>query len=158
MLVGGILKAPAPGAPIMRTMMLLLAITAITAVTGCQSSLPSANPQMAWVDFSVPFPNDRLLMAERLDKQRLSDGRFFQVSPGSHELIVRFDYEVGGGGGLSLMGGTTVRECYLTVPYANFQAGQRYVLEGRSMALTPEARLYNAKGEVVAEVSEFYCL
>lgn len=154
-LVGGILKAPALGAPIMRTMMLLLAITA---VTGCQSPLPSANPQMAWVDFSVPFPNDRLLMAERLDKQRLSDGRFFQVSPGSHELIVRFDYEVGGGGGLSLMGGTTVRECYLTVPYANFQAGQRYVLEGRSMALTPEARLYDAKGEVVAEVSEFYCL
>ena len=136
----------------------LLLVLAITLVTGCQTPVPVANPQMAWVDFSTPFPNDRVLMAERLDKQRLRDGRFFQVTPGSHELVVRFDYDVNGGGGISLMGGTTVRQCYLTVNYAHFQAGQRYVLEARSMALTPQARLYDAKGEVVAEVSEFYCL
>ncbi|MCV9917517.1 MULTISPECIES: hypothetical protein [Pseudomonas] len=136
----------------------LLLVLAITLVTGCQTPMPVANPQMAWVDFSTPFPNDRVLMAERLDKQRLRDGRFFQVTPGSHELVVRFDYDVNGGGGISLMGGTTVRQCYLTVNYAHFQAGQRYVLEARSMALTPQARLYDAKGEVVAEVSEFYCL
>jgi len=139
----------------MRRSMLLLAFTA---VAGCQAPLPTANPQMAWVDLSVPFPNDRLLMAERLDQERLRDGRFFQVSPGSHVLLVRFDYEVGGGAGTSLMGGTTVRQCYLSVPYAHFKAGERYLLEARSMALTPEARLYDAKREVVAEVSEFYCL
>ncbi|MNF12247.1 hypothetical protein D3C80_2136670 [compost metagenome] len=57
-----------------------------------------------------------------------------------------------------MMGGTTVRQCYLTIHYADFEAGQRYVLEARSMALTPEARLYNAQGQVVAQVSEFYCL
>lgn len=136
----------------------LLLVLAITLVAGCQTPMPVANPQMAWVDFSTPFPNDRVLMAERLDNQRLRDGRFFQVTPGRHELVVRFDYEVNGGGGISLMGGTTVRQCYLTVNYSHFQAGQRYVLEARSMALTPEARLYDAKGEVVAEVSEFYCL
>lgn len=136
----------------------LLLVLAKTLVAGCQTPMPVANPQMAWVDFSTPFPNDRVLMAERLDKQRLRDGRFFQVTPGRHELVVRFDYEVNGGAGISLMGGTTVRQCYLTVNYAHFQAGQRYVLEARSMALTPEARLYDAKGEVVAEVSEFYCL
>jgi len=136
----------------------LLLVLAITLVAGCQTPMPVANPQMAWVDFSTPFPNDRMLMAERLDKQRLRDGRFFQVTPGHHELVVRFDYEVNGGGGISLMGGTTVRQCYLSVNYAHFQAGQRYVLEARSMALTPEARLYDAKGEVVAQVSEFYCL
>ncbi|MFG0633656.1 hypothetical protein [Pseudomonas sp. xss_2] len=136
----------------------LLLGLALTLVAGCQTPMPVANPQMAWVDFSTPFPNDRVLMAERLDKQRLRDGRFFQVTPGRHELVVRFDYEVNGGAGISLMGGTTVRQCYLTVNYPHFQAGQRYVLEARSMALTPEARLYDAKGEVVAEVSEFYCL
>ena len=138
----------------LRSMLLL----AIMAVAGCQAPMPTANTQMAWVDLSVPFPNDRVLMADRLDNQRLRDGRFFQVSPGSHVLLVRFDYEVGGGGGMSLMGGTTVRECYLTIPYAYFKAGERYLLEARSMALTPEARLYDAKREVVAEVSEFYCL
>ncbi len=120
--------------------------------------MPAANPQMAWVDFSTPFPNDRLLLAERLDKQRLSDGRFFEVSPGHHELIVRFDYEVTGGGGMGMMGGPTVRVCYLTIHYEHFEAGQRYVLEGRSMAMTPEARLYNAKRQIVAEVSDYYCL
>ncbi|TDF83766.1 hypothetical protein [Pseudomonas sp. H9] len=139
----------------MRCITLLLAASV---VAGCQTPIPAANPQMAWVDLYTPFPNDRLLMAERLDKQRLSDGRFFQVTPGSHELLVRFDYEVTGGGGISIMGGTTVRTCYLTLNYAHFTAGQRYVLEGRSMALTPEARLYNAKREIVAEVSDYYCL
>lgn len=122
--------------------------------------MPVANPQMAWVDLSMPFPNDRLLLAERLDKQRLRDGRFFQVSPGSHELMVRFDYETGGGGGggNGEMGGPTERVCYLTLRYDHFQAGQHYVLEARSMALTPEARLYDAKREIVAELSDFYCL
>ncbi|HEN8712435.1 TPA: hypothetical protein U8203_002984 [Pseudomonas putida] len=139
----------------MRRLPLLLIITASA---GCQAPMPAASPQMAWVDFSMPFPNDRVLMAERLDNQRLRDGRFFQVSPGSHELMVRFDYEANGGGGMSMMGGTTVRQCYLTIHYADFEAGQRYVLEARSMALTPEARLYNAQGQVVAQVSEFYCL
>ena len=137
-----------------RTILLL----ALLALAGCQAPMPAANPQMAWVDLSLPFPNDRVLLAERLDSQRLAEGRFFQVSPGSHELVVRFDYETNGGGGMSLMGGSTVRQCYLTLDYAHFQAGQRYVLEARSMALTPEARLYNAEREIVAEVSEFYCL
>lgn len=136
----------------------LLVLLAITAIAGCQAPMPAADPQMAWVDFSVPFPNDRLLMAERLDQQRLRDGRFFQVSPGSHELIVRFDYEASGGSGMSMMGGSTVRECYLTLNYPHFKAGQRYVLEARSIALTPEARLYDAKGAIVAEVSAYYCL
>ncbi len=139
----------------MRRIVLLLAASAIA---GCQTPIPVADPQMAWVDFSTPFPNDRLLLAERLDRQRLRDGRFFQVSPGSHELIVRFDFEVAGGGGMGMMGGPSVRVCYLTVNYAHFEAGQRYVLEGRSIAFTPEARLYNAKREIVTELSDFYCL
>ncbi|MDH1529403.1 hypothetical protein [Pseudomonas mosselii] len=139
----------------MRRLLLLLLITAIP---GCQAPMPAANSEMAWVDLSLPFPNDRVLLAERLDKQRLEEGRFFQVTPGSHQLVVRFDYETSGAGGLSMMGGTTIRQCYLTLDYAHFQAGQRYLLEARSMALTPEARLYNAAREIVAEVSEFYCL
>ncbi|MNJ64212.1 hypothetical protein D3C77_601550 [compost metagenome] len=51
-----------------------------------------------------------------------------------------------------------MRLCYLTINYDHFEAGKRYVLEGRSMAFTPEARLYNDQREIVAEVSEFYCL
>jgi hypothetical protein len=97
-------------------------------------------------------------MAERLDNQRLRDGRFFQVTPGSHELIVRFDFEVPGGGSLGVMNGPSERLCYLTINYDHFEAGQRYVLEGRSIAFTPGARLYNAKREIVAEDRASYCL
>ena len=139
----------------MHRLMLLLAASV---VAGCQSPMPTANPKMAWVEFSTPFPNDKLLMAERLDNQRLRDGRFFEVTPGSHEMIVRFDFEVPGGGGLSNMNGPSERICYLTIHYDNFEAGQRYVLEGRSISFTPGARLYNAKREIVAEDRESYCL
>ncbi|PPA05050.1 hypothetical protein C4E44_05865 [Pseudomonas sp. MWU12-2312b] len=138
----------------MRRLMLILAASA---VAGCSSPLPAVDPQMAWVDFSTPFPNDKLLMAERLDKLRLRDERFFQVTPGSHELIVRFDFEVPGGGS-DMLSDSTERLCYMTIKYDHFVAGQRYLLEGRSMAFTPEARLYNANREIVAEASQFYCL
>jgi hypothetical protein len=50
------------------------------------------------------------------------------------------------------------RLCYLTIRYDHFEAGQRYLLEGRSLAFTPSARLYNAKREIVAEDREFHCI
>lgn len=138
----------------MRRLMLLLAASA---VAGCSTPLPAVNPQMAWVDFSTPFPNDKLLMAERLDNQRSRDGRFFQVTPGSHELTVRFDFEVPGGSS-DMMDGGTERLCYMIVKYDHFEAGQRYVLQARSMAFTPEARLFNARNEIVAEESQINCV
>ena len=137
----------------MRTLLLLCVVL----VAGCQTPLPAVDPQMAWVDFSTPSPGGKLLMAERLDNQRLDDGRYFQVTPGSHELRVRFDFEVFGGGG-SLLTGPVERLCYLTIRHDHFEAGQRYLLEGRSLAFTPSARLYNAKREIVAEDSDFHCI
>ena len=138
----------------MRQALLLLALTGLVA---CSSPLPAVDPQQAWVDFSTPTPGGKLLMAERLDNQRLRDGRFFQVSPGSHELRVRFDFEVFGGGG-SLMTGPVERLCYLTIRFDHFEAGQRYRLEARSLAFTPSARLYNDKREIVAEDREVNCI
>ncbi|MBD9441997.1 hypothetical protein [Pseudomonas sp. PDM04] len=138
----------------MRRLLLLLAAGTFA---GCQSPLPAVDPQMAWVDFATPTPGGKLLMAERLDNQRLRDGRFFQVSPGSHELRVRFDFEVFGGGG-SLMTGPVERLCYLTIRFDHFEAGQRYRLEARSLAFTPSARLYNDKREIVAEDREVNCI
>lgn len=138
----------------MRRSSLLLAAVVIA---GCQTALPPVDPQMAWVEFSTSSPGSKLIMAERLDNKRLSDGRFFQVTPGSHELRVRYDFEVFGGGG-SLMNGPVERLCYLTIRYDHFEAGQRYVLEGRALAFTPSARLYNAKREIVAEDREYNCI
>ncbi|MFW0753557.1 hypothetical protein ACN1C3_02235 [Pseudomonas sp. H11T01] len=131
----------------MRTPLLLLALGSLAA---CVSPLPAVDPQQAWVELSTPTPGGKLILAERLDNQRLSDGRFFQVTPGSHELEVRFDFEIFGGG-MSMMNDVQERLCYLTVRYDHFEAGQRYQLEARSLGFRASARLYNAKREIVAE-------
>ncbi|PMY46223.1 MULTISPECIES: PA0061/PA0062 family lipoprotein [Pseudomonas] len=138
----------------MRQALLLLALTGLVA---CSSPLPAVDPQQAWVDFSTPTPGGKLLMAERLDNQRLNDGRYFQVTPGSHELMVRFDFEVFSGR-LGMMNDPAERLCYLSLRYDHFEAGQRYLLEARSLGFSPSARLYNAKRELLAEDHMVNCV
>ncbi|AJO75785.1 MULTISPECIES: hypothetical protein [Pseudomonas] len=138
----------------MRQPLLLLALTGLVA---CTSPLPAVDPQQAWVDFATPTPGGKLLMAERLDNQRLRDGRYFQVTPGSHELMVRFDFEVFSGR-LGLLNDPAERLCYLSIRYDHFEAGQRYLLEGRSLGFTPSARLYNARRELLAEDHMVNCV
>ncbi|MBJ2350038.1 MULTISPECIES: hypothetical protein [Pseudomonas] len=140
----------------MRKHMLWLALVAMS---GCASSpLPQVDPNMAWIDLATPMPGGKLLMAESLDGQKSPDGRFFQVSPGSHELKVRFDFEVFVGGGLGMQGAPQERLCYMLVRYDHFEAGQRYRLEGRNIAFSASARLYNAKREIVAEDRQINCV
>ncbi|NBA96984.1 DUF2057 domain-containing protein [Pseudomonas sp. R5(2019)] len=134
----------------MRQPLILLALGLLSA---CASPLPPVDPQKAWVDMFTY--TGKLVMAERLDKQRLKDGRYFQVTPGQHELIVRFDFEVNGG---TFNNDPIDRTCYLTIRYDNFEAGQRYRLEGREVAMQPSARLYNAAGKIVAEDRATTCL
>ncbi|BCQ58316.1 hypothetical protein PBOI14_00660 [Pseudomonas sp. Boi14] len=62
----------------MRPFLLFLALGTLSA---CTTPLPGVDPQQAWIDLATPTPGGKLVMAERLDNQRLDDGRFFQVSP-----------------------------------------------------------------------------
>ena len=137
----------------MRQPMMLIVLSALGA---CASPLPPVDPKQAWVDLYTMTPG-RVIRADRLDGKRLDDGRYFQVTPGRHELTVRFDFEVMGGGMLMT---TEPRErlCYMTVPYEHFEAGQRYRLEARSLAFTPSARLLNARGEIVATERAIHCV
>ncbi len=132
-----------------------LILLALAALSGCASPLPEVDPQMAWVDLSTM--TGKLVMAERLDNRKLDDGRYFQVSPGSHELQVRFDFEIYSSG-MGIDTEPSERLCYLTVRYDDFQAGQRYRLEARSIVMTPSARLYDASGQVVARERLVRCL
>lgn len=137
----------------MRTFLLLLTASLLSA---CASMpLPPHDPNMAWVDLETQ--TGKLIMAERLDNQRLNDGRYFQVTPGSHELMVRFDYEVFIGG-MGMFSEPQERLCYLSVNYADFQPGQRYRLQARSLGFNAYARLYNAEGKVLAEERLVNCL
>ena len=137
----------------MRTLLWLLAACLLSACTS--TPIPPADPAMAWVDLETQ--TGKLVMAERLDNKRQADGRYFQVTPGSHELMVRFDFEVFVGG-MGMFSDPQERLCYVTVDYDNFQAGQRYRLQARSLGFNAYARLYNAAGKVIAEERLVNCL
>ena len=137
----------------MRTYLLLGMACLLSA---CVSTpLPKPDPNLAWVDLETQ--TGKLVMAERLDHQRMIDGRYFQVSPGSHELMVRFDYEVFIGG-MSQFSNPQERLCYITLNYADFQPGQRYRLQARSLGFNAYARLYSAEGKVLAQERQVNCL
>lgn len=135
----------------MRQPLMLLTVSTLAA---CSNPLPPIDTKQAWVDLYTITPG-RLVMADRLDGTRLIDGRYFQVPPGPHELIVRFDYEVYASGFTSE---PVERTCYLTVRYDNFQAGQRYRLEARALSMTPNAWLYDADRKVLAEERDVHCI
>lgn len=136
----------------MRQPMMLLAISTLGA---CASPLPPVDSKQAWIDLYTVTPG-KVLMADRLDGQRLNDGRFFQVTPGRHELVVRFDFEVHAGGFTT---DPTERTCYLKIRYDGFQAGQRYRIEARAPAMQPSAYLYDAQRNVVAEEqNDIFCI
>ncbi|CRM66154.1 hypothetical protein ACJ6YJ_14150 [Pseudomonas marginalis] len=137
---------------------LLLPVVALLLSACASTPLPPVDPHQAWVDFATPTPGAKLVMAQRLDGKNLPDGRYFQVSPGSHELMVRFDFEVPTGGSLNGFGQTADRTCFITLQYDHFEAGQRYRLEGRSLAFTPNIRLYNAARQLLAEERSVNCL
>jgi hypothetical protein len=140
----------------MRQLLLCVAVVLISACTS--TPVPPADPQQAWVDFATPTPGAKLVMAQRLDGKNLNDGRYFQMPPGAHELMVRFDFEVPSGGGLSGFSAMQYRTCFMTLQYEHFQAGQRYVLEGRSLAFTPNIRLYDSARQLLAEERSVNCL
>jgi len=138
--------------------LLLLPVTALFLSACASTPIPLADPQQAWVDFATPTPGAKLVMAQRLDGKNLTDGRFFQVPPGSHDLMVRFDFEVNTGTGIGGLDQTRDRTCFMSLQYNNFQAGQHYVLEGRSLAFTPNIRLYDSARKLLAEEHSVNCL
>lgn len=128
----------------------------LATLAGCASPLPAVDPNMAWIDMNT-FTG-RLVMADRLDGKNTEDGRYFQVTPGSHQLQVRYDYEYRSGGMGIMSDDLKEITCYIEVQYDHFAAGQRYRLEVRSIANSVDAMLYDAQRKVVAEEGNTHCL
>jgi hypothetical protein len=140
--------------PVEFAMRHLLPLSLVSVLSACAlPPLPPDNPKMAWVDLYTQ--TGRLVMAERLDGKRLEDGRYFQVTPGPHTLLIRFDYEITWG---ARWNDPQYRTCYLRVEYPHFEAGQRYRLEGWVLGISPEARLHDASGAIVADDNQQSCL
>ena len=128
----------------------------LATLAGCASPLPAVDPNMAWVDMHT-FTG-RLVMSDKLDGESTPDGRYFQVTPGKHELQVRYDYEYRSGG-IGIMN-DDLREltCFIELSYDQFKAGERYRFEVRSIANSVDAMLYDSKRNLVAEEEDVHCL
>jgi hypothetical protein len=128
-------------------------IISLLMLSACASPLPPRDPGLAWVDLYTTASD--LLMADELDGKRVNDGRYFQITPGTHELIARFQFEVQGGG--SLMAEPIQRTCELRVRYDNFVAGQRYRIEARTLAMSAQGWLYDDQRNVLARARVLRC-
>jgi hypothetical protein len=65
----------------MRILMLALSLTLLG---GCALWMPRPDPDQAWIELAPR--NETELKAVAVDQQPLDDHRYFQVSPGSHQL------------------------------------------------------------------------
>jgi hypothetical protein len=132
-------------------------ILALTTLAGCAGALPTVDPQQAWVDMRTI--TGKLIMSDKVDGQTTPDGRYFQVSPGSHKLQVRYDYEIRYGGGFSAMSDDyTELTCFIELSYDHFAAGQRYLIEARSLTNDVTAQLLDAQRKVLAEEGRVTCI
>jgi hypothetical protein len=135
-------------------MRLLVILLLVVGLTGCAGPLPANDPNMAWVEMSAQ-PSD-IFMSDRLDDKRTPDGRYFQVSPGAHELEARYEFEISSGG-LGQFGETQYLRCTMVIRYDDFQAGRRYLFQARSLGFTPQGWLYDEQRNVLARAEAEHC-
>ena len=138
------------------TMRPLLMILGLTTLAGCAGPLPAVDPQQAWVDMRTM--TGKLVMADKVDGQTTDDGRYFQISPGPHKLQVRYDYEIRYGGFTAIGSEYTELTCFVEVKYDHFVAGQRYMIEVRSLTNDVTAELLDAQRKVLANESNVTCI
>ncbi|MEB0041154.1 MULTISPECIES: hypothetical protein [unclassified Pseudomonas] len=62
----------------------LLLIPMLSVVALLCAAVPKPDPSEAWIGLREDPQSD--LMAERVDGKRLNDGRYFEVTPGTHRL------------------------------------------------------------------------
>lgn len=120
------------------------------ACSACAAPLPEHDPNMAWIDVQVQA-NHRL-SAQRMDNVKVDDARYFQVSPGAHQLQLRLTYDRG-----SSNGGDNQRRCQVEIAYPEFVAGQRYSIRALAKGWTVRAWLYNADGQRIMESKPVRC-
>ncbi|SDI69709.1 hypothetical protein [Pseudomonas panipatensis] len=123
------------------------ALSLVALLAGCAGPMPKPDPSEAWVSLGEETPN--VLMAEKLDGMNLSDGRFFEVPAGAHDLEVQL-YDNSDSNAQEV--------CDATLRYDGFVPGARYHLQETSLGREFQARLYDAKGKQVAETDNFRCI
>ena len=122
----------------------------LIACSACAAPLPEHDPDMAWID--VQSQAGHRLSAQRMDGNKVNDARYFQVSPGEHQLQMRLTYDRGGNSS-----GDSQRRCLVDVVYADFQAVQRYSVRALAKGWTVGGWLYSSDGQRLIESKPVRC-
>ena len=115
-------------------------------------SKPALN--QAWVDLARHGETE--LVAVAVDDKPLDDSRYFQVEPGSHQLGMRYRFEVSPAD-VGRDSEALARDCRLTLSYDSFNAGARYRLVAGGYGFRPWAKLYDQHDRVLAKATERGC-
>lgn len=106
---------------------LMLITSLITTLISCTlPPIPTPSTDTAIIElYTAP---GRTLMAERLDKKRVNDGRFFVITEGTHSFVVRFQYDKSERG----FSWNNSEEITCLMSFTQqFQMGKKYRLEAR---------------------------
>ncbi len=132
----------------LKPLMLLPTLGLAFLLSACAGPMPKADPSEAWIGLQDEAPND--LLAEKVDGQKIDDGRFFEVSPGSHTLdVMLVKIPLGDG---------NQQDCSGEVSYNQFKAGEHYELVESSLGRQINARLMDSHGQQVAQAGKFQCM
>ena len=74
----------------------IFATLSVLLLSACGTT-PAVDPQLAWLSLRTP-PGD-VISAQRLDGQRLDRSNDLQLTPGAHELLLRYQYDSRKGSG-----------------------------------------------------------
>lgn len=127
----------------------------LASLTACAGPLPQPDPGQAWID--LRGEPGTTFMADRLDGKRTADGRYYQVTPGRHELEMRYQFEVSSGGGFNSDAGPFQLTCHVRIRFDGFAAGERYRIDARPIVMRPQVLMYDARAQVVARGETLGC-
>lgn len=128
-------------------MRLLFAVGTLMLLSAC-STLPAPDPNQAWVELA---PQDETsLHAVQVDERDWVDSRYFEVTPGSHELTVRYQFPVTPSN-IGPVNEPLWRDCQLNLTFKDFSAGQRYQLQAGSIGFRPWIKLYDHQQKLLGQ-------
>ena len=132
---------------------ILLSLTLL--LSACAQPLPPLPADLVRVALDSGTRAD--MRAYRLDGELVRQLRFPDLPPGTHELQVRYQFEVPGGmGGLGQLSEPRRRTCILGVE-GEFNAGQHYRVTAYRLGWKPVGYLEDAAGERLVRASVIRC-
>lgn len=120
----------------------ILVVCMLLVISACSTVIPAPDKASSLVYLSAN--NKNTLLAQRIDGKTVSDGRYFRLEPGAHELEVLIVSQ-------SFEGGTVSR--FANVEFDNFQADNSYRLSLIGGSHNLHLQLHDEKGALVKEIS-----